>query len=43
MGRFCDLIIDTVLFLRGFDRVSLFVFYDTATPCGFHKAGTCGV
>ena len=37
MGRFCDLILDTVLFLRGFDRVSLFVFYDTATPCGFHK------
>ena len=37
MGRFCDLIIDTVLFLRGFDRVSLFVFHDIATPCGFHK------
>ena len=37
MGRFCDLIIDTVLFLRGFDRVSLIVFHDTATPCGFHK------
>ena len=30
-------LIDTVLFLRGFDRVSLFVSYDIATPCGFHK------
>ena len=37
MGRFCDLILDTVLFLHGFDRVSLFVPYDIAIPCGFHK------
>lgn len=37
MGRFCDLILDTVLFLRGFDRVSLFITPDTATPCRFHK------
>ena len=43
MGRFCDLIIDTVLFLHGFNRILLFLWSDTATPCGFHKAGTYGV
>ena len=38
MGRFCDLIIDTVLFLRGFDRVSLFVFTILPHPADFTKA-----